>query len=92
MTTISHDMDAGAMLRRAHERGETLETFSPHRLVADVLELLRAQGLHPEIPAGTDRVGMAAGAAGTLLRACGILPAGDYTCIDRVNAPDPESR
>lgn len=91
-TTKPEDMDSGAMLRRAYERGEQLETYDPNQLVADVRELLRERGLHPELPPNTGRAGMAAGAAGTLLRAFGILPAGDYTTIDRVSAPDPESR
>jgi hypothetical protein len=91
-TTAPEDMDSGAMMRRAHERGEQLETCDPSALVNDVADLLRARGLHPEIPQGTGRAGMAAGAAGTLLRAFGILPAADWQVRDRVNAPDPDSR
>ncbi|GAA3759578.1 hypothetical protein GCM10022225_51320 [Plantactinospora mayteni] len=91
-TIDREDMDASAMLRRAHERGEQLEKYDPNQLVSEVAGLLRERGFHPELPAGTGRAGMAAGAAGMMLRAFGILPAGDVTSIDRVNAPDPESR
>lgn len=91
-TTDSQDMDAGAMVRRAYERGETLEEHDPNQLVQDVAELLRQQGLHPELPPGTGRLGMATGAAGMLLRAFGILPAANWRVRDQVNCPDPESR
>lgn len=86
------DMDSGAMMRRAYERGERLESYDPDKLLADVQGLLRERGLHPELPPGTGRTGMAHGASGMLLRAFGILPAGDYTSIDRLNAPDPDTR
>ncbi|HKT01330.1 MAG TPA: hypothetical protein VJT31_17535 [Rugosimonospora sp.] len=91
-TTAPQDMDTGAMLRRAHERGTRLESHDPDQLVADVYALLESKGLHPDLPPGTGRYPMAAGAAGQLLRAFGILPAGDHTTVDRVNAPDPQSR
>lgn len=91
-TTTPDDMDSAEMIRRAYENGQQLETYDPNQLVADVQRLLSELGLHPELPAGTGRAGMAAGAAGMLLRAFGILPAGDYTAIDRPNAPDPDSR
>jgi hypothetical protein len=91
-TTDPEDMDSGAMMRRAHERGEQLETYDPDQLIAEIHDLLRQRGLHPELPPGTGRVGMAAGAAGKLLRAFGILPAWDYTAIDRLNSSDPDSR
>lgn len=90
--THREDMDSGAMMRRAYERGEQLETYDPDQLVVDVRELLKARGLHPELPPGTGRMGMAAGATGMLLRAFGILPAADYTTIDRLNAPNPDER
>ena len=83
------DMDSSAMLRRAHERGERLETYDPNKLVGDVAAVLESHGLHPDV---TSRAGMAAGATGMLLRAFGIVPACDYTSIDRLNAPDPDSR
>lgn len=91
-TTNPQDMDSGAMMRRAYEQGVTLESYDPGQLIVDVCELLEARGLHPDIPPGTGRAGMAAGASGQLLRALGILPAGDYRMIDRLNAPDPDSR
>lgn len=91
-TTDPQDMDTGAMIRRAHEAGGALERYDPNQLVLDVAELLRTRGLHPELPAGTGRAGMAAGAAGMLVRAFGILPATDPLVRDRVNAPDPDSR
>lgn len=85
-------MDADAMVRRAHEQGVQLETYDPHQLVVDVQDLLRERGLRPYRPEGSGLTGMAVGASGMLLRALGILPAGDYRMIDRVNAPDPETR
>jgi hypothetical protein len=66
--------------------------FAPPDLVAAVRDLLTARGLHPDLPPVTGRKGMALGAAGKLLRARGIVPAVDYTCIDRPNAPDPDER
>lgn len=89
MTTTAEDMDAGAMLRRAHETGWTAQTYDPNQLVADVAALLRERGLHPDT---RGRAGMAGGAAGMLLRAMGIVPAADITAIDRHNAPDPDER
>jgi hypothetical protein len=80
------------MMRRAHERGEQLETYDPDQLIVEVRELLEARGLHPQLPPGTGRVGMAAGASGMLLRAFGLLPAAPITTIDRINAPDPDER
>jgi hypothetical protein len=91
-TTAPEDMDSGAMQRRAHASGARLDTYDPDQLVADVAELLTQRGLYPDLPPGTGRAGMAAGAAGGLLRAFGILPAGNHTAIDRRNAPDPDSR
>ena len=86
------DMDSVAIVRHAHERGERPETCDPNRLLLDIEELLRQRGLHPELPPGSGRAGTATAATGMLLRAFGILPAGDHTTIDRVDAPDPESR
>lgn len=91
-TTEAQNMDSNEMVRRAAETGAKLETYDPTRLVAEVCELLTDRGLHPDIPPGTGRAGMAAGAAGQLLRALGILPAGGAESIDRLNAPDPDSR
>jgi hypothetical protein len=86
------DMDMLAMVRRAYARGEALESFDPDLLVVQVRALLRERRANSDLPPGTGRGGMAVGAAGMMLRALGILPAGDYTTIDRRNAPDPESR
>lgn len=86
-TIDREDMDSAAIMRRAYERGVQVETYSPDQLIADVRDLLQERGLHPELPPGTGRLGMAAGASGMLLRAFGIVPAGDYTPTDR----DPES-
>jgi hypothetical protein len=91
-TTQHENMDSGAMMRRASEHGEQMETYDPDRLIQEVAEMLRERGLHPELPTGTGRAGMAAGASGMLLRAFGILPAGDWQVRDRINAPDPDSR
>jgi hypothetical protein len=91
-TTHREEMDSGAMIRRAYELGEQLDTYDPAQLIVDVRGLLEAHGLHPELPPGTGRMGMAAGAAGMLLRAFGILPAAPITTIDRSNAPDPDER
>jgi hypothetical protein len=66
--------------------------YDPHRLVHEVAALLEAGGLHPALPEGTGRRGMASGAAGALPRAFGILPVGGADAIDRVNAPDADSR
>ena len=89
MTQAADDMDAGAMMRRAHANGITLQSYDPNQLVTDVVSLLRQRGLDPD---ADGRPGTATGAAGTLLRALGILPAGDYTMIDRRNAPDSDDR
>lgn len=91
-TIEPEDMDATAMLRRAHERGEQLGTYDVDRLLMEVRELLQARGLHPDLPEGSGRHGMATGAAGALLRAFGILPTSDWQVRDRVNAPDPDER
>ena len=61
------------------------EAYAPDELVRNVEELLRGHGLHPD---ATGNLGMAHAGAGMLLRALGILPAGDYRQIDRRNAPD----
>lgn len=82
-------MEVSEIFQRAQERGEQPETYDPDQLVIDVEHLLRSRGLNPD--AGTRR-GMASGAAGSLLRAFGILPAADYSKIDRLNAPDPDER
>jgi len=82
-------VDSREIIRTARLRGERPETYDPGQLVAEVRMLLRERGLHPD-PAGHG--GMAAGAAGMLLRAFGILPACDERAIDRLNAPDPEQR
>jgi hypothetical protein len=90
--TDPEDMDSGAIARRAAARGERAETYDPDRLIGEVMDLLRHRGLHPALPPGTGRLAMATGASGKLLRAFGIVPAGDFTVIDRLDAPDPESR
>lgn len=94
LVPVTHrdDMDFGAMVHRAYERGEQPEEYDPNKLIAEVQELLEARGLHPQLPSGTGRLGMAAGASGMLLRAFGILPAAPVTSNDRVNAPDPDTR
>lgn len=89
---MREDMDAAAMIRRAHQRGAVLETYNPDQLVGEVQDLLRERGLNPDLPPHTGRAGMATGAAGQLLRAFGILPATDHTAIDRLNASDTDSR
>ena len=81
--------DAGAMMRRAQAAGVQLETYDPNVLALDLQEFLRQKGLHPD---ATGRTGMVTAAAGQLLRAFGIVPAADYTTIDRRNAPDADSR
>jgi hypothetical protein len=86
------DMDSGAIARRAHARGERAESFDPDEVVTAVHALLVERGLHPDLPSDTGRRPMAGAAAGMLLRAFGIVPAGDYSVIDRLNAPDPDSR
>lgn len=90
--TQAMDMDAGAIMRRAYERGERAEVFDPDEVVEAVRELLTSRGLHPDLPANSGRRPMAAAAAGLILRAFGIVPAGDYTLIDRHNAPDANDR
>lgn len=89
---MREDMDAAAMIRRAHEHGAKLETYDPNQLVGEIQDLLRERGLNPDIPPDTGRAGMATSAAGMLLRAFGILPATDHTTIDRLNTPDPDTR
>ena len=91
MTQIMN-MDSGAIMRRAYERGERAEVFDPDDVVEAVHEFLTSRGLHPNLPAGTGRRPMATVAAGMLLRALGIVPGGDYKEIDRHNAPDPHDR
>jgi hypothetical protein len=91
MTQIM-DMNASAIMRRAHERGERAETFDPGDLVQAVQDLLVSRALHPDLPADSGRRPMATSAAGMLLRAFGIVPAGDHTLLDRHNAPDPQDR
>ena len=85
----AEDMDSGAMMRRAYAAGVELQSYDPNQLVVEVGELLRQRGLAPD---SKGRAGMAAGGAGMLLRAFGILPATDYTTIDRHNAHDPDER
>jgi len=82
-------MDSTALIRRANDLGIELQTFDPNRLVVEVEDLLRRHGLSPD---SQGRTGMAVGAAGTLLRAFGILPASDHDVIDRPNAPDADDR
>jgi hypothetical protein len=82
-------VDSMEIIRTARRRGQRPETYDPSQLVADVRMLLRERGLHPD---ASGHGGMAAGAAGMLLRAFGILPACDERAIDRLNAPDPEER
>jgi hypothetical protein len=89
---MREDMDSTHMMRQAYERGVVLEMYDPDKLIGEIQDLLYERGLNPDLPPRTGRVGMAAGASGMLLRAFGILPAGDYTTIDRLNAPDPDSR
>jgi hypothetical protein len=91
-TIERQDMDSAAIVHRAQEAGVQIETYDPAQLVQDIAELLRARGLHPDMPSGTGRAGTATGASGQLLRAFGILPAADWRVRDRVEAPDPESR
>lgn len=86
------DMSSGAIMRRAAARGRRAETFDPEDLVDAVEALLAARGLHPEPPRDQGLGGMASGAAGMLLRSFGIVPAGDFRQIDRLNAPDPDDR
>lgn len=50
-------------------------SYDPHRLVHDVVEMLRTRGVHAELPAGY--LGEALGGAGTLLRVLGVTPALD---------------
>lgn len=88
---MHEDMDATAMIRRAHERGAVLQTYDPNNLVGEIQDLLRERGLDPDLPPDTGRAGMATGAAGMLLRALGILPASDYSTIDRLDSLDPDS-
>jgi hypothetical protein len=82
-------MDAGALVRRAHELGLELQSYDPNQLVVDVEDLLRRRGLSPD---SHGRRGMAVGASGALLRAFGILPAGSSQLIDRLNARDVDER
>lgn len=89
---MHEDMDSTSMIRRAHQRGVGLDAYDPNYLVGEIEDLLRAKGLDPDVPPATGRVGMATSAAGLLLRAFGILPASDYTSIDRTSASDPDSR
>jgi hypothetical protein len=67
------------------EKGIPAESYDPNQLMVDVEHLLRERGLHPD---AAGRAGLAVGGAGSLLRAFGILPAGDVRMIDRRNAPD----
>lgn len=90
--TQTMDMDSGAIMRRAHHRGERAEVFDPDYVVEAVREFLTSRGLHPDLPADTGRSPMATTAAGMLLRAFGIVPGADYNVIDRHNAPDPHER
>ena len=82
-------MEISEIFRQARERGEVPEVYDPDQLVTDVAQLLRDKGLNP---VSEGHMGMATGAAGMMLRAFGILPAGDEYTIDRHNAPDPDQR
>jgi hypothetical protein len=86
MTSGNPDRD---LILQSRAAGIELESYDPNQLVYDVQELLRSKGLHPD---ATDRMGAAGANASWLLRAFGILPACNYTAIDRPNALDPESR
>ena len=82
-------MDIADIFRQARERGKEPEAYDPNQLVIDVAEMLRDKGFSPSYEG---RAGMASGAAGMMLRAFGILPAGDEYTIDRHNAPDADER
>lgn len=51
------------------------DIYDPHRLVTDVLQLLRDQGVTAELAPG--QLGDAVGGAGMLLRSLGVRPALD---------------
>lgn len=64
------------MYERAQVRGTKVDTYNPHQLIRDVMELLAAKGLHPELPREIEgRFPLADAGAHQLLRALGILPA-----------------
>ena len=86
------NLDSTALLHRANMNTAPLQAYDPNQLVHDIADLLQQRGLEPHLPTGTGHRGIAHGAAGTLLRAFGILPATDHTTIDRTNAPDAEDR
>jgi len=65
------------------------DSYDPNQLIADVRDLLRSKGLQPD---ATGYLGVATGAAGTLLRAFGIAPLGGPTTIDRHEACDSDTR
>lgn len=81
-------MDAGEIIRNAHERGEQVQTYDPGVLVREVEQLLRDRGLRLNL---TGRVGMAHGAAGMMLRAFGVVPSTGYTGLDRIHASYPDN-
>jgi hypothetical protein len=83
------ERDISALYLAAHSRGEQVQAYDANVLVREVADLLRERGLAPD---ATGYMGMATGAAGKLLRAFGIVPAMDYRALDRLNAPDPETR
>jgi hypothetical protein len=65
------------------------DSYDPNQLVADVRNLLQSKGLRPN---ATGHLGVAIGAAGTLLRAFGIAPLGGITTIDRHESHDSDTR
>jgi hypothetical protein len=78
-----------AIIARAKERGEPIQSYDPHELLLDIVAILRSKGLNPD---KFGRETLATQAAFQLLRAFDIVPAGDHRYIDRVNAPDPDMR
>lgn len=86
---MSQDRESATIIKDAADRGERYETYDPNHLVREIRDLLMERGLHPN---ATGHLGMALGAAGTLLRAFGIVPSSDFTTVDRINAPDPQDR
>jgi hypothetical protein len=77
MTSGNPDRD---LILQSRAAGIELESYDPGQLIADVQELLRSKGLHPDV---ADRLAAASANASWLLRAFGILPAGDHTITER---------